>query len=111
MQPARMDKVPCFSSNVFILQKTNLVWSEMSVCVCSGPDSEKSASGWSLTQYLSQFCITALFQHSLKYSGFINPFRTTRCSPKGMKPAALSILPYENFTEYLKLGDWSLQLL
>lgn len=36
MQPARMDKVLCFSSNVFILLKTDLVLSKLRapVCVC-----------------------------------------------------------------------------
>lgn len=82
-----------------------------SACVCAVPDPEKAASGQSLTQYLSHFCNTTLFQYSLKYSGFINPFRTTCCSPKGMKPAAVSILPYENLTQQLKLWDCSLQLL
>lgn len=82
-----------------------------SACVYAVPDPEKAASGQSLTQYLSHFCNTTLFQYSLKYSGFINPFRTTCCSPKGMKPAAVSILPYENLTQQLKLWDCSLQLL
>lgn len=34
MQPAGVDKVLCFSSNVFILLKTNLVLSEVRVPVC-----------------------------------------------------------------------------
>lgn len=64
MQPARMDKVLCLE-----LAK--------SACVCAVLDTEKSASGQSPTQYLSDFCNTILLQRSLKYSGFINPFRTT----------------------------------
>lgn len=45
MQPARTDKALCFSINIFILLKTNLVLSEMSVSVCSGPDPENLACG------------------------------------------------------------------
>lgn len=74
--------------------------------MCAVLDTEKSASGQSPTQYLSDFCNTILLQNSLKYSGFINPFRTTRCSPKGMKPAAVSVLSYEILTEQPKLWDW-----
>lgn len=77
MQPARMDKALYFCINVFILLKTNLVSSEMSVYVCAGPDSEKPDPGQSPTQYLSHFCITTLFQYSLKDSVFINPSNHT----------------------------------
>lgn len=79
--------------------------------MCVLPDTEEPASGHSPTQYLRHFCNTVLLQHSLKYSGFINPFRTTCCSPPGVKLAALSILPYETLTEQPKLWDYSLQLL
>lgn len=100
-----------FSSNIFILLKTDSLERAKSACVCAVPGTEKSASGQSTAQYLRHTCNTVLLQHSLKYSGFINPFRTTCCSPKGMKPAAVSILPYETLTEQPKLWDCSLQLL
>lgn len=80
MQPARMDKALCFPINIFILLKANFrdeclcVFRSRPWKVCLGPKSY-------LFEPLLHYC---LFQYSQEACVFINPIRTTCCSPRGM---------------------------
>lgn len=66
MQPARMDKVLCFSSNIFILLKTDLVLSELRAPVCVQCQTHRAClwpKACSVVETLLQSClVTALIE-------------------------------------------------
>lgn len=92
MQPARMDKVLCFSSNIFILQKTDLVLGEPRAPVCVQFQTHKSLPlAKALLGSWDTFAILSCYSTHWNTVGLLIP-----SEPHVVAPEGGSLLQYES---------------